>query len=164
MTQTATARASGAAASGPGARRFLPLALIVLALATYEGVRAYQHTRPYEWSGTVEARTISVGSRTGGRVKQVLVKEGDRVLAGQTLVVLETGDLEATRQQAQAQLDQAQANLDKLMKGARPEEIAQARAKASTAVAALREAKRGARNEQILGAKARLVALQVAVV
>ena len=27
----------------------------------------------YEWSGTVEARTISVGSRAGGRVQEVLV-------------------------------------------------------------------------------------------
>jgi multidrug resistance efflux pump len=153
-----------AAPSRPRAtRRVVVLGIAALAIAAYVGFREYQATRPFEWSGTVEARTISVGSRTGGRVKDVLVREGDRVTAGQPLVVLEIGDLEAMRQQAQAQLEQAKANLEKLEKGSRPEEIEEARAKATTAVAALREAKHGARSEQIQGAKARLIALQVAV-
>ncbi len=161
MTQTAAVPDQDAK-SRKSSRRLLPLAVLALAIAAYGGYRAYQRTRPYEWSGTVEARTISVGSRTGGRVKDVLVREGDRVQAGQTIVVLEPGDLEATRQQIEAQLEQTQANLEKLEKGSRPEEIEEARAKAATAVAALKEAKRGARVEEIQGAKARLVALQVA--
>jgi HlyD family secretion protein len=160
---TATAKPQEAeAAPRRSPRRFVPLIVIGIALAGYEGFRLYQRTRPYEWSGTVEARTISVGSRTGGRVKDVLVREGDRVQAGQPIVVLEPGDLEATRRQIQAQLEQSQANLEKLEKGSRPEEIEQAKAKAATAVAALQEARRGARSEEIQGAKARLVALQVA--
>jgi len=161
VTQTAAVPDQDAK-SRKSSRRLLPLAVLALAIAAYGGYRAYQRTRPYEWSGTVEARTISVGSRTGGRVKDVLVREGDRVQAGQTIVVLEPGDLEATRQQIEAQLEQTQANLEKLEKGSRPEEIEEARAKAATAVAALKEAKRGARVEEIQGAKARLVALQVA--
>jgi HlyD family secretion protein len=165
VTQTTAAAAApkvdeSAPRKSPG--RFMPLVVIGLALVGYEGFRLYQRTRPYEWSGTVEARIISVGSRTGGRVKDVLVREGDRVQAGQALVVLEPGDLEATRQEIQAQLEQAQANLEKLEKGSRPEEIEEAKAKAATAVAALQEARRGARSEEIQGAKARLVALQVA--
>jgi HlyD family secretion protein len=144
------------------ARRLLPLLVLAVAIAAYAGFRAYQASRPYEWSGTVEARTISVGSRTGGRVKEILVREGDRVAAGQPLLQLEPGDLEAQRLQAQAQLEQAQANLEKLEKGSRPEEIEEARAKAQTAVAAFEEAKHGARSEEIQGANARLIALQVA--
>jgi HlyD family secretion protein len=142
-------------------RRFIPLFVIATALVAYAGFRVYQATLPYEWSGTVEARTISIGSRTGGRVKEILVHEGDRVKAGQPLVTLEAGDLEAQRLQAQGQLDQATANLDKLEKGSRPEEIEQAKARASTAVAAFEEAKHGARSEQIQATKARLVAAQV---
>jgi multidrug resistance efflux pump len=162
VTQTAAAPPQDEAPPRRSARRWLPLAVLGVALAGYAGFRAYQGTRPYEWSGTVEARTISIGSRTGGRVKEILVREGDRVQAGQTLVVLEPGDLLATRAQMQAQLEQSQANLEKLEKGSRPEEIEEAKAKAATAVAALREARRGARSEEIQGAKARLVALQVA--
>jgi multidrug resistance efflux pump len=150
-------------AARKSARRLMPPLVLAVALAAYAGYRFYQSTRPYEWSGTVEARTISVGSRTGGRVKDVLVHEGDRVAAGQELLALEPGDLEAQRLQAQAQLEQAQANFEKLAAGSRPEEIEQAKAKAQTAAAAFEEAKHGARNEEIQGANARLIALQVAV-
>jgi HlyD family secretion protein len=163
VTSTASTAIAETAAPRKGARRLMPFVAIAVAVTAYLGFRAYQSTRPYEWSGTVEARTISVGSRTGGRVKEVLVHEGDRVAAGQDLLSLEPGDLEAQRLQAQAQLEQAQANLEKLEKGSRPEEIEQARAKAQTAVAAFEEAKHGARSEEIQGANARLIALQVAV-
>src|ERR1019366_2159200 len=74
-------------------RRFIPLFVIAAIAAGYSGYNLYQRTRPYEWSGTVEARPIPIGSGVGGRVKQVLVREGDKVAAGQPLLVLEPGDL-----------------------------------------------------------------------
>ena len=160
---TSTTAVAEPVAARQSARRLTPLLVLAVAVAAYAGFRFYQSTRPYEWSGTVEARTIGVGPRTGGRVKDVLVHEGDRVAAGQELLTLEPGDLEAQRLQAQAQLEQSQANLEKLEKGSRPEEIEQAKAKAQTAVAAFEEAKHGARSEEIQGANARLIALQVAV-
>jgi multidrug resistance efflux pump len=142
-------------------RRLLPLVLVALGVASYAGYRAWSTRQPFEWSGTVEARTMAVGSRTGGRVKEVLLKEGDRAQAGQALLVLEPGDLEAQKLMAQAQLDQAQAALDKLTAGARPEEIEEAKARAQTAEAALVEAEHGSRAEEIAGARARLAAAQV---
>jgi membrane fusion protein YbhG len=145
------------------ARRFVPLAILGALLLLYVGYRVYLWRQPYEWSGTVEARTISVGSRAGGRVKEVLVHEGDRVAAKQPLVALESGDWEAQRLQAQGQLDQAQANLEKLERGARPEEIEAARARAMSATSALEQTRTGARAEQIGAAQARLAAQQVAV-
>ncbi len=163
MTSTASTAIAEPVAARKSARRLAPLFVVAVAVAAYAGFRFYQSTQPYEWSGTVEARTISVGSRTGGRVKDVTVHEGDRVAAGQELLTLEPGDLEAQRLQAQAQLEQARANLEKLEKGSRPEEIEQAKAKAQTAAAAFEEAKHGARSEEIQGANSRLIALQVAV-
>ncbi len=155
VTDAATPRAS--------ARRLIPLAIVTAGLLAYGGYRLWDGTRPYEWSGTVEARTIAVGSRVGGRIKEILAHEGDRVQPGATLLVLEPGDLEAQRLMAQGELEQAQANLEKLERGARPEEIDEAKARAQTAVAALEETKTGARAEEIAGANARLVATQVAV-
>ena len=142
-------------------RLTFPLA-IVLAVLAYVAWQAWERTRPYEWSGTVEARTILVGSRVGGRVKAILAKEGDRIDAGQPLIELEVGDLNAQRLMAKAQLDEAVANLDRLKNGARPEEIEEARARSRTAAAALQETRAGARVEEITGAQARLVAAQVA--
>ena len=78
-------------------KRILLLVVALAALALYAGVRHYRGSLPYEWSGTVEAHTIAVGSRTGGRVKEVLAREGELVKQGQSLVVLEEGDLRAQR-------------------------------------------------------------------
>jgi multidrug resistance efflux pump len=148
----------------PKGRRIpLPVMVLLLAAAAYGAFRLYQARKPYEWSGTVEAHVVYVGSRVGGRVKEVRVREGDTVKKGDPLIVLEPGDLLAQRLGASGQLEQAQANLDKLEKGARPEEIDQARARALGANAALQETRSGARQEQIAAARARLAAAQVAV-
>jgi HlyD family secretion protein len=163
VTAAASSQTQVAAKAPAGAlRRRLPL-LVVLALVGVAVLawQAWQRAQPYEWSGTVEARTISVGSRVGGRVKAVHAQEGDRVDAGQVLVEIEPADLPAQRLMAKAQLEEAMANLDKLKKGARPEEIDQANARAQTAAAAFQEARVGARSEEIAGARARLVAMQV---
>ena len=143
-------------------RRNLILIAALLGLV-YVGYRVYLQRKPYEWSGTVEARTISVGSRAGGRVKEVRVREGDSVSAGQPLIVLEASDFPAQLAQAQAQLVEWQANLEKLQKGARPEEIAEARARALTARAALDQAVAGARPEEVAASEARLAVQEVAV-
>jgi multidrug resistance efflux pump len=138
------------------------LVIAAVLAAGYGGYRLWLSVQPLEWSGTVEAHTIQVGSRVGGRIQSILVREGDRVTAGQPLVMLEPGDLPAQRLMAQAQLDQAQATLDKLERGARPEEIAEVRARAQMATAQLEETRTGARREQIAAAEARLRAADVA--
>ena len=145
-------------------KRSVPVPLIVVALLAllYGGYRFYQARKPYEWSGTVEARVVYVGSRVGGRIQEVKVKEGDPVKKGDPIVVLERGDLDAQRLAAAGQLAQAQATLDKLVAGARPEELEQAKARTMSASAVLQETRAGARHEQIDGAKARLAAAQVA--
>jgi len=139
----------------------IPLVVLVLLAVAYGGYRWYLARQPYEWSGTVEARVAYLGSRVGGRVREVRVKEGAEVTAGEVLVTLEPGDLNAQRLGALGALEQAKANLEKLEAGARPEEIAEARANVATASAALQEAKAGARAEQIIAARARLQQTQV---
>ncbi|HEY2747491.1 MAG TPA: biotin/lipoyl-binding protein, partial [Polyangia bacterium] len=113
--------------------------MIALLALGYGGYRLYAAHRPFEWSGTVEARTIAVGSRAGGRIKAVLVREGDHVKRGQPLLELEPADLPAQKLEAAGNLEEMQATLEKLEKGARPEEIEQAKARAETATAAWQE-------------------------
>ena len=79
-------------------------------------------------SGTLEARNISVGSKVGGRITEVLVHEGDRVEPKQLLVIFDSAELEAQLLQARGRADVARANLDKMLRGSRPEEIAEAKA------------------------------------
>lgn len=152
-------------AQNPQPKRGIPKPLIVLLIGSlaYGCHWLYQARKPYEWSGTVEARTVSVGSRAGGRIAKIFVKEGDALKAGQPLLELEPGDWQAQLLQANAQQKSAEAVLDKLRKGARPEELEQARARTLTAQAALQQAMAGARPEQVQAAEARLAAQEVAV-
>src|SRR5215467_8998999 len=79
-------------------------------------------------SGTLEARNISVGSKVGGRVSNVLAHEGDRVAPNQLLVTFDSVELEGQLLQAQGRVEAARANLEKMLRGSRPEEIAEANA------------------------------------
>ena len=58
--------------------------------------------------------------RTGGRVIEVLVAEGEVVQQGQPLIRLQDDELKIGVAQAQAALDLAQANLAQIKQGARP--------------------------------------------
>jgi multidrug resistance efflux pump len=95
-------------------RRLVILLIVAVALGSYVGFRIRRAHAPLEWSGTVEAHTIEVGSRVGGRVLEVHVREGDELVAGQPLVTLEKGDLAAQRLIAEGQLAQAKSVLQKV--------------------------------------------------
>ncbi|MBL9175612.1 MAG: efflux RND transporter periplasmic adaptor subunit [Verrucomicrobiales bacterium] len=72
-------------------------------------------------SGTVEVDETQIGSRYGGRVTEVLVREGDGVTPGQVLARLEADELTARHSQLSALLAELEA-------GPRVEEIASAKA------------------------------------
>jgi HlyD family secretion protein len=114
-------------------RRLVILLVVVVAIGSYVGYRVRQSHAPLEWSGTVEAHTMDVGSRVGGRVLEVHVREGDNVVAGQPLVTLEKGDLPAQRLIAEGQLAEAQSVLQKVasrtLPTARRAELAEAEAR-----------------------------------
>ena len=113
-----------------------------------------------EYSGTVETREIQIGSKVGGRVTNVFVEEGQDVKAGTVLVRFECDQLKAQRAEAAAAVTEAQANLDRMLSGNRPEEIAQAKAAAETAQAALDSARNGPRTQEIDQARAEYAAAQ----
>ena len=127
------------------------IAIAVIGSASYGAFKLYEYRQPYEWSGSVEAHTVSVGSRTGGRVRDVLVREGQEVKAGTVLVQLEAGETEAKKAQAEADLEAATAALQKLQNGARPEELSQASARLEEARASAgKEAGRAAQEQKEL--------------
>jgi len=109
------------------------IALVVgfaAALALPVGAYSWFHRghTPLTASGTLEARNINVGSKEGGRVTKVLASEGDRLEANQLLVTFDDAELAARVLQSRGKLEQAQANLAKMLHGSRPEEIEEAQA------------------------------------
>src|SRR5258708_14758926 len=118
----------------------LAAAAVLTATVLYAGW--FRRDTALQGSGTVEARNIRVGSKIGGRIDKVLVREGDSVQAGQVLVTFDDKEL-------QASLEQSRANAEKAKRGYRPEEIAEARAAAAQAKADYELRKNGYRQEDI---------------
>ncbi|MFL6216211.1 MAG: HlyD family secretion protein [Blastocatellia bacterium] len=104
-------------------------------------------------SGNIEADEIHIGSKVGGRIREVMVREGQEVKAGDPLIRFEAYDLTARRADAEAAVAQADANYQKLQNGFRPEEVAQARAQAEAAWMSLEEARNGPRRQEIEAAR-----------
>jgi len=63
-------------------------------------------------NGRIEAVEIDVAAKAAGRVKEILVREGDFVKAGQVVALMDTEVLEAQRRQAEAQFREAQSAVE----------------------------------------------------
>ena len=103
--------------------------------------------------GTVEIQEVRLGSKVGGRVAEVRINEGDHVVAGQVLLVLEVPELEAQRDQIEAKVQEAEAQLEKAEHGPREEEKDAARAAMEAAKAGLDRLVAGFREEEKRQAK-----------
>jgi len=111
-------------------RRALSRALL-LAAAVFLG--SCEH--PVTGSGTIELDEVDVASLVGGRLVRLNVSEGDTVRAGDTLAVLDRGEIAADLQAQLAQSDRAQAQAKDLVSGSRPAEVTMARAQLAAAEA-----------------------------
>ena len=125
----------------------LVIAVALAATAVYAGW--FRKDNSLQGSGTVEARDIRVGSKIGGRIEKVLVREGDSVQQGQVLITFDDKEL-------QAALEQSRAGAEKAQRGYRPEEIAETRAAAAQAKADYELKRNGYRKEDIDAAQADL--------
>ena len=113
-------------------------------------------------SGRVEPiKSVNVSPKTAGRLTQLLVEQGDRVKAGQTLAVMENSELEVQTSQSQAELKQNRASLAE-GKAEINAEIAQSEARLRQLEAKLRQVENRIPKDiqqtkaQINGAKSRL--------
>lgn len=113
-------------------KKLIPLlVLAVVAVAVWLYVRKQNEAKPLVLAGTLEARTVNVGSLVGGRVVRVHVDEGHQVVAGQTLVTLETETVDRQIAEQDAAIANARAQLAKAVAGPRDEEIRSAAAVAA---------------------------------
>ncbi|MBE9167863.1 efflux RND transporter periplasmic adaptor subunit [Pleurocapsales cyanobacterium LEGE 06147] len=139
---------------------------IYRAIAPSQNVQSQILTAPVEQrslpitlsaNGTVKAeRTINLSPKGAGYLKQLLVKEGDRVRQGQIVAYMDDSNYQGQLIESRAQLAQQQANLKKLLNGNRSQEIAQSAAQLAETQAKLQQLEAGNRFEDISQAQARL--------
>ena len=90
--------------------------------------------------GNVDIRQVDLSFETEGKVVSMPEHEGDRVHRGEVIAELDPATLQSAVALAEGRRDSAQASLDVLLAGTRPEEIAQARANYAAAQASLANA------------------------
>jgi multidrug resistance efflux pump len=131
---------------------------LAVALATASGCWWLFGERETElrFQGTVEIQEVRLGSKLGGRIAEVFIREGDLVPADRVLVQLEAPELQAQRLQAQARVQAATAAYERMRNGARTEERDAADAAAEAAQARYERLKAGSRLEEIRQAEAEL--------
>lgn len=116
-------------------RILLWVVLSIIAVAGLLGLLLWL-TRPGPafLQGQIEADSVRVSAKIGGRVASIEVAEGDHVNAGDLLARLLMPEAEAREEQVAAQVDAAGAMADMARSGARDEQIRAARAQWQAAV------------------------------
>ena len=97
-------------------------------------------------NGRIEAVEGDIAARSPGRIREILVDEGDRVAAGQVLVRMDTDPLMAQRREAEAQLKRAEIGVETA-----EAQVAQRRAESQAALAVVeqRRAERDAADQKL---------------
>lgn len=112
---------------------FVGLGLLFLALGGYVNLTP----KPLFVQGEIDATRVDISPKISGRVAEQLVRDGSKVKVGQTLIVLDSPEIQAKVLQAEAGLAGAQARLEKVLTGSRVEEIRQTQNAHAEAAAAL---------------------------
>lgn len=99
-------------------KKWLIIVAVILILAGL-GVAAWQifgkddkNKGLVSGNGRIEAVEIDVAAKTPGRIKDILVREGELVTAGQVVALMDTEVLDAEHRQAKAQLKQAESGVE----------------------------------------------------
>jgi HlyD family secretion protein len=100
----------------PGARWLLAALVAALAGGGYYAWQNFANKALPEsiasGNGRIEATELDVATKTSGRIKEILVNEGDFVEAGQVVARMDTAVLDAELLEAQAKLQRARIGID----------------------------------------------------
>jgi HlyD family secretion protein len=99
------------------------IALIVVIVLIFIIGIIINKPEPIIIQGEADASEIRISGKVPGRIKQFLADEGKQVKMGDTLVILDSPELTAKPEQANAAENAAQAQNKKALKGARKETI-----------------------------------------
>jgi HlyD family secretion protein len=106
----------------------IPVEIIKPVIKTLDEIKLINgKTEPY--------KTVKISSKTGGIIDELLVEEGKYCKEGEVLLRFEREEILIQLQQAEAGLEIARANNDKLLNGASKEELERARASYEQALA-----------------------------
>ncbi len=121
---------------------FLPRTTLLTLLAAATMLAGCKSEDEARRNGYVEGEFVYISATSPGTLQTLSVERGQQVKAGDALFALDTLQLAAERDAAQAALRQQEAQLANLSKGQRPEELNIIKKRQDEAEAALRNASR----------------------
>ena len=125
------------------------IVLVALGIAYFAWQNFRRDTLPSGFAksnGRIEATEINIATKTSGRIKDILVDEGDFVQAGQVLAYMDTAVLEAQLREAKAHLQRAMIGIETAQSLVMQREAERA---AAEAIVAQREAERDAAEKRL---------------
>ena len=122
----------------PKSRKFMVIMLVVLLTAAGAGIYWWYllQTVISTQNAKVATDISDISFRVGGRLEKIMVAEGDQVAEGQELAVLDQEQYRFAVEQAQATLDLARANYERLPYDLQSKQMAVSRARDQVAIAA----------------------------
>lgn len=123
----------------PTAAVWMTLVAVLMAIVLFGPPALAQHRAnrsPLQASGLIRAHEVSVAAPYTGLIREILVREGEAVRAGQPIIRLDTASIDAQIEVARAAVALAEAGLAQARAGARPGQIAIAEAQLAQAQAA----------------------------
>lgn len=128
---------------------------LVIVCLLFSGFKWFNKDEKAIFSGQIETKDAYLGSKTGGRVAEILKHEGDVVAKEEVIVVFESKEQQLQVALLQARLEQAKTTVLKMKTGYQKEDIAIAKAELEMKNAALENARHNyERQEKLLKDKA----------
>ena len=125
----------------------------LMVLAVVASCRSKDPNQPLILNGRIEAPQVDLGPKVTGRIVEVLVREGDRVKAGDVLIRLDLGETALAVNRDERGVESAEARFRDLAAGSRAPEVAGATADVADKRAAVDLAKRELDRQQFLRSK-----------
>lgn len=103
---------------------YIPALVLIIGVVAFAAVCGFYAFTEEDTTlqGQAEVTEYRVSSKVPGRIKEILVEEGQQVHAGDTLAILEAPEVQAKLSQAEAAEDAASALVRKADRGAREEQ------------------------------------------
>lgn len=103
---------------------YIPALILIIGVVIFAAVCGFYAFSETDTTlqGQADVTEYRVSSKVPGRIKEILVEEGQQVKAGDTLAILEAPEVQAKLSQAEAAEDAASALVRKADKGAREEQ------------------------------------------
>jgi HlyD family secretion protein len=127
--------------------------LLALAAAAAVSCTAKADATTVKLNGRIEAPLVDLAPKVSGRVIAVIVREGERVKAGDLLIRLDLGDTALAVERDRHGVESAQARLQDLSDGSRRQEVSAAEAEVADRQASLELARREVQRQEFLISK-----------